>query len=435
MILARDILVPVCMMIEKVRENIILKKGTLYFDFTASGLGYMPIEKKILKLLETYANTHSEVGFNATQTTDYYNKARDSLKKSLELGDDFYIIPCGTGATGAIKKFQELMGLYIPPATKKRYHIRADKKDLPLVIVGPFEHHSNEVSFREALCEVKRVPLNRNDTIDLEYLRKILEVNVGREIFGSFAVASNVTGILNPVKEIYTLMKKYDATVCFDAAASSPYMNIDSSFYDAMFLSPHKLVGGPGSCGLLVIRKSLCECHEVPTFAGGGTVSYVSRYSHTFKDDIESIEDAGTPGIIQFVKASLAYELRNKIGLDFIKSKEEQLKKIFKEESQKIDNIELYCSQGHKKLAIFSFNIKGIDPYKLAQVLSDRYSIQTRAGCSCAGPYGHDLLGLEDNQEFSYKPGWIRIALHYTHTVEEIRYFFNSLKESIKLLK
>ncbi len=422
-------------MIEKIRENIILKEGTLYLDYTASGLGYMPIERKILTLLKTYANTHSEVGFNATVTTGYYNKARESLKKTLDIGDDFYIIPCGTGATGAIKKFQELTGLYIPPATKKRYGIKPDKNDLPLVIVGPFEHHSNEVSFREALCEVKRIPLNSGDTIDLEYLKKILKENAGREIFGSFAVASNVTGILNPIERIYTLMKKYDATVCFDAAASSPYMNIDSSFYDAMFLSPHKLVGGPGSCGLLVIRKGLCECHEVPTFAGGGTVSYVSRYSHTFKEDIESIEDAGTPGIIQFVKASLAYELRNEIGLEFIKSKEESLKLLFKEESEKIEDIELYCSQGHKKLAIFSFNIRGIDPYKLAQILSEKYGIQTRAGCSCAGPYGHDLLGLEENQSFSYKPGWIRIALHYTHTFDEIRYFFDSLKESIKILK
>ncbi len=423
------------MMIDKIRENIILKKGTLYFDFTASGLGYMPIEKKILSLLKTYANTHSEVGYNATRTTLEYNSARDSLKKTLEIGDDFYIIPCGTGATGAIKKFQELMGLYIPPATKKRYKIDPKKEKLPLVIVGPFEHHSNEVSFREALCEVKRVPLNSSETIDMEYLKKILDENRGREIFGSFAVASNVTGILNPVKEIYTLLKKYDATVCFDAAASSAYMNIDSSFYDAMFLSPHKLIGGPGSCGLLVIRKTLCECHEIPTFAGGGTVSYVSRYSHTFKEDIESIEDAGTPGILQFVKASLAYELRNEIGIDFIKSKEEELKAVFKEESWKIEDIELYCSQNHKKLAIFSFNIKGVDPYRLAQILSDEYDIQTRPGCSCAGPYGHDLLGLEENQRFLSKPGWIRIGLHYIHTPEEIRYFFDSLKKSIKLIK
>ncbi len=423
------------MMIEEIRENIILKEGILYLDFTASGLGYLPIEKKILSLLETYANTHSEVGFNATQTTLFYNKARKSLKKSLALGEDFYIIPCGTGATGAIKKFQELMGLYIPPATKGRYAIKPNSNDLPLVIVGPFEHHSNEVSFREALCEVERIPLNTQNTIDLEYLEKILKNNASREVYGSFTVASNVTGILNPLKEIHKLMKKYNATICLDAAASSPYMNVNASLYDVMFLSPHKLIGGPGSCGLLIIKKSLCKYHDVPTFAGGGTVSYVSRHSHTFKDDIESTEDAGTPGILQFIKASLAYELRNTIGLDYIKSKEKQLKEVFKEESQKIKNIELYCSQGHKKLAIFSFNIQDVDPYILAQTLSDKYNIQTRAGCSCAGPYGHDLLGLEDNQHFSHKPGWIRVGLHYSHTLEEIRYFFKSLKESIKDIK
>ncbi len=420
------------MMINNLRENIILEDGILYLDFTASGLAYKTIEDKLQKILKTYANTHSEVGYNANLTTNYYNEARASLKKSLDLNDDFYIIPCGTGATAAIKKFQELMGLYIPPATKKRYSLQADTEQMPLVIIGPFEHHSNEISFREALCEVHRIPLNKNQTIDLEYLESYLQKNQGREIFGSFAVASNVTGIINPVAKIHAIMKKYGATVCLDAAASSPYMNVDAKYFDAMFLSPHKLLGGPGSCGLLVIRKSLCDCEEVPTFAGGGTVSYVSRASHMFLSDVETKEDAGTPGILQFIKASLAYELRNEVGLEYIEKKEQELKMCFKNELANINNIQLYCLESHEKLAIFSFNINGINPYKLAQHLSDNYKIQVRAGCSCAGPYGHDLLGFTDNQTFYQKPGWIRIGFHYTHTCEDIKYFFNSLKESIR---
>ncbi len=421
--------------LDVVRENIILKKERLYLDFTASGLGYRPIESELLSILESYANTHSEVGENTIETTKAYNKARESLKKSLEIDDDFYIIPCGTGATGAIKKFQELMGLYIPPATKNRYSIDKSSKELPLVIVGPFEHHSNEVSFREALCDVVRVPTNKDEKIDLIFLEKILKENRDREIFGSFAVASNVTGIINPIEKIYDIMKKYNATICLDAAASSPYMNVDSKFYDAMFLSPHKLIGGPGSCGLLVIRKSLCNCNQVPTFAGGGTVSYVSRYSHRFLENIELIEDAGTPGILQFIRASLAYKLRDDIGLNTIKEKENILKKAFKSEYQKIDEIELYCKKNHNKLAIFSFNIRDIDPYKLAEHLSRKYKIQTRAGCSCAGPYGHDLLGLEENHNFKKKPGWLRVGFHYTHTEDDVKYFFNSLKESVEFLK
>ena len=420
------------MMINALRENTILEEGILYLDFTASGLAYKPIENKLQNILKTYANTHSEVGYNANLTTRHYNEARSSLKRSLGLNDDFYVIPCGTGATAAIKKFQELMGLYIPPATKKRYAINLAKEELPLVIIGPFEHHSNEVSFREALCEVHRIPLNKNQTIDLEYLERFLEANEDREIFGSFAVASNVTGIINPVKEIHAIMKKYGATVCLDAAASSPYMNVDAAYFDAMFLSPHKLLGGPGSCGLLVVKKSLCNCEEVPTFAGGGTVSYVSRASHMFLSDVETREDAGTPGILQFIKAALAYELRNSVGLEYIEKKEQELKMCFKAELGNIDNIQLYCLESHEKLAIFSFNINGINPYELAQSLSDKFKIQVRAGCSCAGPYGHDLLGFTDNQAFYQKPGWIRIGFHYTHTCEDIKYFFSSLRQVVR---
>jgi len=421
-------------MIEQVRKNIILEEGLLYLDYTASGLAYRTIEERLQKILYNYANTHSEVGRNAAIITQHYNRARESLKQSLETGDDFYIIPCGTGATGAIKKFQELMGLYIPPATKKRYAIAPRNEEFPLVIIGPFEHHSNEVSFREALCETVRIPLNSDETIDLDILREVVRANSSRELFGSFAAASNVTGTINPIKEIYEIMKEHDGIVCFDAAASSPYMNIDARYYDVLFLSPHKLLGGPGSCGLLVIRKELCDCDEVPTFAGGGTVSYVSRASHTFREDFETKEDAGTPGILQFIKAALAYELRNEIGLEWITRKEDELKECFKKEVATVENMKLYCLETHHKLAIFSFNIVGVDPYALAQVLSDQFNIQVRAGCSCAGPYGHDLLGYKDNESFASKPGWIRIGFHYTHSCEDIKYFFTSLKAAVALL-
>ncbi len=417
----------------KIRKNTILKEEILYLDFTASGLAYRPIEQKLQEILLTYSNTHSEVGLNSLITSQYYNNARESLRKTLEIGDDFYIIPCGTGATAAIKKFQELLGLYIPPATKKRYNI--DPKKLPLVIVGPYEHHSNEVSFREALCEVKRVGLNQDETLNLKELENILKKNQNREIFCSFCVASNVTGIITPIKKIRELTNKYGATLCLDAATSSPYMNIDSSLYDVMFLSPHKLLGGVGSCGLLVIKKSLCNCNEVPTFAGGGTVTYVSRASHRFSKDVEIKEDAGTPGILQFIKASLAYELRNEIGLKTILKKEKELKEIFKDEIKRVKDIILYCSPHHEKLAIFSFNIKNIDPYLIGDILSEEFHIQLRVGCSCAGPYGHDLLNLEDNAKLKTKPGWIRVGFHFIHESEDIRYFVNSLKKSIKMAK
>ncbi len=418
-------------MLEEIRKNIISDKNILYFDYTASGQAYEPIEKKIKKILKTYANTHSEVSSSAVSTSKLYTQARADLKKALAIDESFYVLPVGTGATGAIKKFQELMGIYIPPMTRQRYKV--EPEDLPLVIVGPYEHHSNELSFREGLCEVVRIPLNAQESIDLDYLQKTLKENSSREIIASFSVASNVTGVLSDYKTLYKMIKKYNGILCLDSAAASPYLNIDCNYYDALFLSPHKLLGGVGSCGLLVIKKELCTC-EKPTFAGGGTVAYVSRKSHYFLEDFELKEDAGTPGIIQFIRASLAYNLRNEIGLEEIQKKEKELKNYFGTRVKKIEGVKLYCSYNQEKLPIFSLNFKGLDPYAISQYLSDKFCIQTRAGCSCAGPYGHDLLNLIDGQSFDRKPGWIRISIHYTHTTKEIDVLIDGIKEAIQAL-
>lgn len=418
--------------LKNIRNNIILNKDILYFDYTASGLAYRPIEKKVLELLKTYANTHSEVASSAVITSKHYEKARKDLKKALEIDNSFYLLPTGTGATGAIKKFQELMGIYIPPMTKQRYSI--NPKNIPLVIVGPYEHHSNEISFREGLCDTLRVPLDKKQNIDLNALEKVLQKNKDREIITSFSAVSNVTGVISNYKEIYKVVKKYNGIVCLDAAASSAYMNLDSKFYDAMFLSPHKLLGGVGSCGLLVIKKDLCT-QAKPTFAGGGTVAYVSRKSHDFLSDIERLEDAGTPAILQFIRASLAYELRNKIGLETIHKKEQELKIYFGSRIKEISGVKLYCSHAQEKLSIFSLNFENINPFDMSQYLSDKFNIQTRAGCSCAGPYGHDLLNLEDGQDFDEKPGWLRISIHYTHTTQEVDTLVDAIKNGIKILR
>jgi len=334
--------------LKNIRENIIINDDILYFDYTASGLAYAPIEEKILDILKTYANTHSEVSSSAVITNKYYEKARADLKVALELDNTFYVMPTGTGATAAIKKFQELIGIYIPPMTRKRYKV--EPKNLPLVFVGPYEHHSNEISFREGLCEVIRVPLDSTQHIDLEFLEEKLKENKNREI----------------------------------------------------------------------------------TFAGGGTVAYVSRKSHEFLSDKELIEDAGTPGIIQFIRASLAYNLRNEIGLKKIADTERDLKKYFGTRAKQIEGLKLFCSFAQEKLPIFSIIFQNSNPFDISQYLSDNFNIQTRAGCSCAGPYGHDLLELEDGQEFDTKPGWLRISVHFTHTEDEIDTLIQAIKDAIK---
>ncbi|QKJ28200.1 cysteine sulfinate desulfinase [Aliarcobacter cibarius] len=412
------------------RYNTIGKNKDKYFDFTASGLAFRQIENRVHEVLETYANTHSKESSNAKVTTHYYEQARENLAKNFELTDDFTILPSGCGSTAAIKHFQELLGLYIPPATKKRFGYKKDKKNVPLIIVGPYEHHSNELSFRESLANVKRVKLTDDGLIDLKHLKKILENNKDKEIIASFCIASNVSGIITPYKKISKILRKYNALICFDAAASSPYMNIPCKYYDAMFVSSHKLLGGPSSCGLLIIKKSLIDTSLAPTFSGGGTVKYVNKKSQIYEDKIELREDAGTPPILQLIRSSLAYQLRNEIGFEFIKQRKDELLKYLLEELKSIPNLVIYGNQEVDNIGIVSFNIKGFNPYSLCEKLSNNGNFQTRAGCSCAGPYGHDLLGLK-KVSMKNRPGWLRVGVHYMQTKEDIKALVDEIKSNL----
>ncbi|MGG7074302.1 aminotransferase class V-fold PLP-dependent enzyme [Campylobacter sp. 9BO] len=418
------------MQIENLRDDIILKDGIYYFDFTASGLGLKSIEEKIQKMLLTYANTHSDSASSAIITQNLYENARKSLKISLGLDNSFALLPTGYGSSSAIKKFQELLGLYIPPKTRKRYAVKQNSSS-PLVVLGPYEHHSNEVSFREALCDVVRIGLDKNGGINLKELEQVLKLNSRREIIASFSVASNVTGVISDYKKIYEIVKAHDGVVALDAAASSAYFNVDTNYFDAMFLSPHKLIGGVGACGLLAIKKELIDCDE-PTFAGGGTVGYVSRTSHIFVPEIEQREQGGTPPITQLMRAALAYKMRDEVGLSKIYDIEFELGEYFEQRLNKIDGMKNYRPERQKALPIFSFNVTEISPYDLSAILSNDFGIQTRAGCACAGPYGHELLMMKDDVLLDKKPGWLRVSLHYTHTKEDIDYFFDALKKSIE---
>jgi len=421
---------------EEISENIIGKNKDNYFDYTASGLAYRPIENRLQEVLNTYANTHSDFASDAIATSFNYDIARENLKKYLELESDFLLLPCGSGATGAIKKFQELLGLYIPPATRSRFKIDIKNLEKPLIIVGPFEHHSNEISYREALCDVIRIPLDVTGNVDLTFLENTLEKNKNRQIIGAFSTASNVTGIISPYEKISKLLRKYNAIISFDSAASSPYMNADSSLYDALFLSPHKLLGGPGTCGLLAIRRSLVDGNLSPTFAGGGTVAYVSQEEHIFNSDIEIREDAGTPAILQLIKASFAYQLRYEIGIKRIQDKKIELFKYLESEFKTLDKHIIYGQDTiHDSIGIIAINFESVDPFDLCQKLSIDYGIQTRAGCSCAGPYGQDLLGIPEDNNEKEKPSWLRISLNYTHNTKSIKHLVYALKESVKYLK
>lgn len=419
-----------CLQISDLRKDLILKNNVLYFDFAASALALKSVEKQISKILPSYANTHSDSSINSFKTQQNYEQAREYIKQSLALSDDFALIACGTGSSGAIKKFQELLGIYVPPLVKEKYFSNTDKNSLPLVIVGPYEHHSNELSFREGLCECIRVPLDKKGEIDFDFLEKLLKSKHKKcQIIASFSLASNVTGILSDFKRISSLVRKFKGLVAFDASSFIPYKNIPCEFYDALFISPHKLIGGIGSCGLLAIKKNLCG--SKPSFAAGGTVGYVSRTSQNYLCNEEALEEGGTPGIIQLIRASLAFKIKDCVGIKNIEEKETKLRDYFFKKLDKFENLELYAKNLRQRLPIFSFNIKGISPFDLSYELSKSFHIETRAGCACAGPYGHDLLGLKDNEKLKTKPGWLRVSLHYTHEKEDIDFFFEALKKSV----
>lgn len=418
--------------IETINEQCILDKNLHYFDWTASGLAAKCVEYRISRILPFYANTHSSSNSSAAFMQELYNGAKKRLRNIFKLDSNYAIISCGFGSTAAIKKFQELVGIYLPPKTKAALNLQNLNKDsLPLVIVGPYEHHSNELSFREGLCEVVRIPLNELGLLDLESLKSTLEANKGRKIIASFSLGSNVSGILTPFDKVSHLVRTYGGIMCFDCASTSAYFDIPKEFYDAIFLSPHKLLGGIGSSGILIINRALIDKTLPPTFCGGGVVSYVSRQNAQYFSQDEVREEVGTPGILELLRAYLGYALREEISTKWINEIKKQRIAEIREFLENEEKIKIYGNPSYNVLGIFSFNIESKSPFEIAENLSKNHGILTRAGCSCAGPYGHDLLGLEDNANLAQKPGWIRLNAHYTHSLESIEHLKNALKECL----
>jgi selenocysteine lyase/cysteine desulfurase len=420
----------------------------LYGDYTASGRTLSFIENYLMRIQRHYANTHTEDDMTGRSMTRLLHSAEQTIKDCVNANEDFRIINVGTGATGAINKMQQILGVYLPPATRECIEKNLDcdlssiNEKLPVVFVGPYEHHSNEISWRDGLCETITVKLDANGHISLAHLEELLskpEYKNRRKI-GSFSAASNVTGLISPVHEIAALLHKHDALAMFDYAASAPYVDINmqpedsteqhNTCLDAVFISAHKFLGGPGSTGVLVFNKSLYSSHLAPTVSGGGTVSYVAKQNHDFFDDIEEREKAGTPGVLQILRAALCFKVKDEIGCDQIADIEHKwLEKVFASWKQN-PLIEILGDQDiNNRVGIVSFNLKTasgkyLHPKFVTVLLNDLFGIQSRAGCSCAGPYGHRLLNIDEETSEAYrdliqqgfhgiKPGWCRIGFHY----------------------
>jgi selenocysteine lyase/cysteine desulfurase len=420
----------------------IKKRPVVHLDYTASAQTLGFIERYMLEIMKTYGNTHTETSACGRLTTQRVKQSLDYIRSHVGAGKDSFVIPSGYGATGAIEKLQNILGLYLSPRGQKRLtetmtmspKVLMRKK--VVVFVGPSEHHSNDVSWQDdALCDFVRIraiesgPLKNQ--IDLDDLEKQLHQFKHHIKIGSFNAASNVTGIKNPLKEIGALLKAHNALFLVDYAASGPYADINMSGMgiDAIFLSGHKNLGGT-NLGVLIAKNSIYDHSSSPSFGGGGTVSVVTPWEYRFHNDIEEREIAGTPAIRQIMQVSLSFEIKQWIGHSKIHQIESVLCKRFIDLFNKHPNISLLGSAApEQRYPIFSYLVRHGSKYLhhslIAALLNDAFGIQARSGCACAGPYGHRLLNIDKTLSDKYmkaieqnleglKPGWTRIGAHYT---------------------
>jgi selenocysteine lyase/cysteine desulfurase len=412
-----------------------------YADYTASGRALTFIEDFIRdEVLPRYANTHTESSGTGLQTTRLREDARQIIHDAVGAGDDSCVIFCGSGATGAVNKLIGILNLRLPADLDERYQLSAQipAAERPVVFVGPFEHHSNEIPWRESIADVVTIPEDADGHIDIAQLERELVTYADRSLkIGSFSAASNVTGILSNTCAIADLLHRHGALSFWDFAAAGPYVDIEMhpqcsehplAYKDAIFLSPHKFVGGPGTPGVLVVHRHLLT-NRVPDVVGGGTVAYVNPTEHRYLDDPVHREEGGTPAIIESIRAGLVFQLKQAVGVATIKAHEESYWRRAIQAWASNPSLQVLGNTQAERLSIVSFVVKRpggryLHHNFVVALLSDLFGIQSRGGCSCAGPYGHRLLGidLERSHEFEHeitngcegiKPGWTRVSFNY----------------------
>jgi selenocysteine lyase/cysteine desulfurase len=425
------------------------KKKIIYTDWTASGRLYRPIEEKLMNEFGPFvANTHTETTVSGTAMTMAYHQARHIIKHHVNASADDVLITDGTGMTGVVNKFQRILGLKIPENLQEFTNIPSEKR--PVVFISHMEHHSNQTSWLETIADVEVVEGDEQGLFCLENLKKLLEKYKDRSMkIASITSCSNVTGIRTPYYEVAKMMHQNNGLCFVDFACSGPYVKIDmhpedpESYLDAIFISPHKFLGGPGTSGVLVFNKKLYH-NMVPDNPGGGTVSWTNPWGeHKYIDNIEDREDGGTPGFLQVIKIALTIQLKEKMGIDNILKREHEIVEYIFEELGEISNIKILAAQHQDRLGVISFYIEDLHFNLGVKLLNDKFGIQTRGGCSCAGTYGHFLLNV--NQETSnnlvcqissgdltQKPGWIRMSIHPTTTNAEIKFVCDSIIELAK---
>jgi len=419
------------------------KKKLYYFDYTASGRLYRPIEETVINTFgPLVGNTHSEENATGTAMTEAYKYAKEYIKNHVNASPDDVIITTGFGMTDAVNKLQRILGL-----RSGRYNER------PVVFVTHMEHHSNHISWIETDAEVVVIEPDTEGLVDLNRVEAVLQQYEDRKYkIGAFTACSNVSGVQTPYYELAKLMHRHGGLCFIDFAASAPYVKIDmhpeepEGKLDAIYFSPHKFLGGPGTSGVLIFDSKIYQ-NKIPDCPGGGTVDWTNPWGERkYVDDLETREDGGTPGFLQAVKTALCIQLKEKMNIDRMVQRDSEMIDIFFNELSDTDGLHILANNVRDRLGILSFYAPGIHYSLFVNLLNDRYGIQARSGCSCAGTYGHYLLHIDKSRskeitdsintgDLSGKPGWIRISVHPMMKDEEVYYAAEAIKDIIKNIR
>jgi len=422
------------------------RKRMLYADWTASGRAYAPIEARIQEeILPFFGNTHTGSTITGQTMSNAYEQARVVVKTHVHANNDDVLIFCGSGMTAAVNKLQRIMGLRLPERFMDYVEcLRLDPSAKPLVLVTHMEHHSNHISWLETIATVEIIRPTEEGNVDLDHLRQLLErFRHRKNKIAAVTACSNVTGIETPVHEIAAIMHEYDGLCFADFACSAPYVDINmhpeipNGHLDAIYFSFHKFLGGPGTPGVLIFNSKLYK-NRIPDQPGGGTMLYSNPWKvHEYISDIEQREDGGTPPILQGIKAAMCIRLKEEMGVKKMLAREKELLGRLFDRLEKIDGVEI-LGANRQRLGVISFIVKNVHYDLVVKMLNERFGIQTRGGCSCAGTYGHMLLNIDEARSYEIlnslregkmwcKPGWVRLSIHPTMTDAEIDYIMDAI--------